>query len=478
MQCIVLRHLSGSKAQQVESFPLDYFRELIIGRDPSATVKYDPDRDELVSRQHAKITHDINLTQFLITDLNSSNGTYLNHQRVIGTARIAPGDVIQLGLGGPEFQFDLEPRQLNAPTLNSTPLPATFVGGLTPASSQPYATPSGGAHISGYPSAGANSMMEEVGYKVFPTDPTPVSISRANVSGVGGTGCWTGGCLWLIACPVLFALLRSIGLFDRNEASTAFQILLVLAVSAPIFGLILFLIDIFLRDSKARQSEWAATQSNAQKRAAEAAQLTQRLNNILKESSDLASRLQKAFNGASHSINLARHEYEDNAPGPFWDAVEDSAGCLAEYDSLIQKLSKKTNEYYSLLQGRKHTFPLFPIQAQNLPDSTAIIRDLNQIVRLGQKADPKPHFYDVWERRREHQLTRQVMISGFRTLGEAINNIGPTIEESVFDLQRAFSSDMAKLVEEEIKTRSIIDEYSHEQNQMLDNIQRHRKPFP
>src|SRR5215467_3495484 len=115
MERIVLRHLSGSKANQVEEFPLNHFKELTIGRDPSTTVKYDPDRDDLVGRQHAKITQDpSDPTAYTLTDLNSRNGTYLNKQRIVGSAKIVPGDVVQFGPGGPEFQFDLEPRPANA----------------------------------------------------------------------------------------------------------------------------------------------------------------------------------------------------------------------------------------------------------------------------------------------------------------------------------------------------------------------------
>jgi serine protease Do len=111
MERIVLRHLSGSKANQVEEFPLSHFKELVIGRDPSSTVKYDPDRDDLVGRQHAKITQDpADPIQFLVTDLNSRNGTFVNKQRIVGTVRVVPGDSVQFGAGGPEFVFDLEPR--------------------------------------------------------------------------------------------------------------------------------------------------------------------------------------------------------------------------------------------------------------------------------------------------------------------------------------------------------------------------------
>jgi S1-C subfamily serine protease len=148
MERIVLRHLSGSKANQVEEFPLAHFRELVAGRDPSVTVKYDPDRDDLVGRQHAKIAQDPgDPTQFTLTDLNSRNGTYLNKQRIVGTARIVPGDVVQFGAGGPEFQFDIEPRPANS--LRPT---RTAVDGSMPAHAGPPATRVGG--VGGPPPSG------------------------------------------------------------------------------------------------------------------------------------------------------------------------------------------------------------------------------------------------------------------------------------------------------------------------------------
>jgi S1-C subfamily serine protease len=119
MQRIVIRHVSGSKANQVEEFPVNHFNEIILGRDATATVRYDPEKDDLVSTRHAKISADPNDgSQFILEDLNSRNGTYVNKQRIVGTARLAPGDQVQLGPGGPEFKFDLEPRPMS--TVKST----------------------------------------------------------------------------------------------------------------------------------------------------------------------------------------------------------------------------------------------------------------------------------------------------------------------------------------------------------------------
>ncbi|HEX8291221.1 MAG TPA: trypsin-like peptidase domain-containing protein [Pyrinomonadaceae bacterium] len=159
MERIVLKHLSGSKANQVEEFPLNHVKELILGRDPSSTVKYDPDRDDLVGRQHAKITQDPNdPSQFIVADMNSRNGTFVNRQRLSGTTRINPGDVVQLGPGGPEFIFEIEPRPAGATkatrvaqTGPAAGAPATRVPGgpgptappFAPAGPAPHA-PSGG----------------------------------------------------------------------------------------------------------------------------------------------------------------------------------------------------------------------------------------------------------------------------------------------------------------------------------------------
>ncbi len=141
---VVLRHLSGSKANQVEQFPAENLREIMIGCNPSCDVKYEPDREELVARHHAKLL--IDSTEPLICsvmDLNSRNGTFVNRQRIFAAVRVLSGDVVQLGAGGPEFEFDVDPRpegarptrvMASAATL-STPLPAeqgTAAGDLTP----------------------------------------------------------------------------------------------------------------------------------------------------------------------------------------------------------------------------------------------------------------------------------------------------------------------------------------------------------
>jgi serine protease Do len=125
MNRIVLTHISGSKAQQTEEFTADAARDLMVGREPSAQVRFDADRDDLVGRQHARILRDpADPFKYSLVDLNSRNGTFLNRQRVVGTAALTHGDVIQLGPGGPEFQFAFDPppaHLVKATRLSSMP---------------------------------------------------------------------------------------------------------------------------------------------------------------------------------------------------------------------------------------------------------------------------------------------------------------------------------------------------------------------
>jgi serine protease Do len=55
---VVIRHLSGSKINQIEQLPLSDQREFVIGRDPASEITFDPIHDSVVSRRHAAIQVD------------------------------------------------------------------------------------------------------------------------------------------------------------------------------------------------------------------------------------------------------------------------------------------------------------------------------------------------------------------------------------------------------------------------------------
>jgi serine protease Do len=114
---IVIRHKTGSKANQIEEFVLGDRSDYTIGRDLKCDIAFDQTRDDLVSRRHAviRISKGDDYS-FFISDNNSSNGTFLNGQKISDERELLPEDLVQLGEKGPSFLFDLSPRPASMST--------------------------------------------------------------------------------------------------------------------------------------------------------------------------------------------------------------------------------------------------------------------------------------------------------------------------------------------------------------------------
>ena len=98
------KFLSGARAGQVETFGEAY---LGLGRHPLSDVRFDAERDLDVSSRHAAI-----ITKpdgFVLQDLGSKNGTYVNGKRLEADCLLADGDVIGFGAKGPALEFHLLP---------------------------------------------------------------------------------------------------------------------------------------------------------------------------------------------------------------------------------------------------------------------------------------------------------------------------------------------------------------------------------
>lgn len=107
---IIFRHIEGSKANQNDEFSFSKNNTITLGRSADSNVQFDPESDNGVSRQHAIITKGDNAGQFFIEDNNSLNGVFINGEKIANKTEIFVGDNIQLGLKGPKFSFDLDPR--------------------------------------------------------------------------------------------------------------------------------------------------------------------------------------------------------------------------------------------------------------------------------------------------------------------------------------------------------------------------------
>jgi len=106
---LIFRHLSGTRATEVDVVAIGAHRELILGRALSAAVRFDARRDNAVGRQHARIScDDEEPMRFSLADLGSRNGTYVNGLRIAEAVLLKRGDVVRLGASGPEIELDWE----------------------------------------------------------------------------------------------------------------------------------------------------------------------------------------------------------------------------------------------------------------------------------------------------------------------------------------------------------------------------------
>jgi len=123
---IIIKHVSGSRSNQVEEFNFQETNKITLGRSSDSMIRFDSENEIGVSRNHAYIRKEGTDGQFFVEDNNSMNGVLVNGEKISGTKEIFPGDKIQLGLKGPMFSFDLDPRPvINKATQLMNPIAAT-----------------------------------------------------------------------------------------------------------------------------------------------------------------------------------------------------------------------------------------------------------------------------------------------------------------------------------------------------------------
>jgi serine protease Do len=202
---IEIRHVAGSKANQIEQFQLDNLTELTIGRDPRSTIAFDPTRDDRVSRNHAVIRIiPGDQLGFRITDLGSSNGTRVNGNRIDRETDLLPDDRIEIGSGGPVIVFDVQPRPPHM-------IARTRITGAE-AMAPPAAT-----RIEPAPSMATNMGSMNTGPTIppgtagVPMPPTKVGVGRETVQRMLGEERQKTGQKWMYTLAGILVLVAVIG---------------------------------------------------------------------------------------------------------------------------------------------------------------------------------------------------------------------------------------------------------------------------
>jgi S1-C subfamily serine protease len=107
------------------AFPLDR-GALTIGRGRDADIRFDPEIDLVVSGRHATIERAPD-GSWIVRDLASTNGTFVNGLRVMGEMSLSPLDRITLGSDGPTLEF-----RVVAPVGATATAPVAHAGSSSP----------------------------------------------------------------------------------------------------------------------------------------------------------------------------------------------------------------------------------------------------------------------------------------------------------------------------------------------------------
>jgi S1-C subfamily serine protease len=122
--------LSGVRAGQTDVLGQEF---ITIGRHPNCDLRFDAESDLDVSGRHASVTLTGRL--FVLRDLGSTNGTFVNGQRLVDDHVLASNDLIQFGLHGPRLQFTL----IGDGPIVATPAPGKQTGGVAQQNTPPEA---------------------------------------------------------------------------------------------------------------------------------------------------------------------------------------------------------------------------------------------------------------------------------------------------------------------------------------------------
>jgi pSer/pThr/pTyr-binding forkhead associated (FHA) protein len=119
-----LHVLSGARAGVVLTITGEV---TVLGRGPDTDLRFSPETDLEVSARHAALvrTHD----GWILRDLESRNGTFLNGKRVHGDSVVRDGDRIGLGPTGPEIAFYITAAGAQPVATGPLPHAATVAAG-------------------------------------------------------------------------------------------------------------------------------------------------------------------------------------------------------------------------------------------------------------------------------------------------------------------------------------------------------------
>lgn len=170
----------------------------------------------------------------------------------------------------------------------------------------------------------------------------------------------------------------------------------------------------------------------------------QTLNNIERVSDSAIAALETLPNYLAHanaSLNKAEVAFQDRAFSPFWEEIEQVAVSLGRYSEAVDVIEASRDAYSRSLQhlisaedltGTLSPFPITDATVSTLRVCDRATRRLSDLVREAQRDF---QFATIFEQRR----TNQILVAGFKSLGDAVHNMSNRISSSISSLDRSIN---------------------------------------
>lgn len=166
---------------------------------------------------------------------------------------------------------------------------------------------------------------------------------------------------------------------------------------------------------------------------------SQKFNDIISKSEEIVNEILPYFeSSAMLCINKAKIEFSENVYSPFWSEIEEASKFLACFKDALDQLCMNSEVYTYTLKNLDHTFPIpFPYGTK-ISISQRVIDEYKTTIR---KAQTNPTFSIIWEQRRNSEI----LVGGFGTLENAINNMSNVLYSAIYDLKSSIISELQEM---------------------------------
>ncbi|MHB1592233.1 MAG: hypothetical protein ACYCTW_11990 [Sulfuricella sp.] len=214
--------------------------------------------------------------------------------------------------------------------------------------------------------------------------------------------------------------------------------------------------------------------------------------------------LPEQLSNAEQFLDQAERDYQENAFAPFWNTVELATMQLGGFDNTVARLAHFSQRHEALSKTYEATAPRFPINVKSVGGMAAAVTTTDRMKTIVRKAQTNFQFAMIYEQRK----TNQLLVAGFTNLAQALDGMSSRIASSIDELGGNISA-MSSAMQESFSTlgqqiqtsnqqivesvdalhstsqQNAADDQSRHDDanerhdralEMLDNIQRHRKP--